>query len=809
MKHLFASVASFVRLPLVGMAFLGFFERVSAQVPADPEPVRNAIVFTMHLYGSGSDPAPTVNSAISEASQGWTYYRELDGWFEVDVRRRREGSGAAARELVEFSRKRHHRQEITGGVSDWTNNFERWIGEGFDTGVHADYRARETTDWRGEIDPLPSPYGVVLDATNKRWVEMLDPQLLIGDYQPKADFHAEADFKPNSPGGFGEPWTYSTEDPSLKLAGEHKQIEVRFNPGHRGLRVTVPEAERRNVPAKFHGTIATGRVEYKVPRPKDASGEWTEMLYVVDWEARTELPDVELEVRSPEYGKWRPRATEESATAGPGRAYGPGLNFSAKLRRVDGNKKAPLPKIEAMEWRLVNTSREPGIAMNFPYQSDDKRPDMEIVASDLTAPEDDTAQAVVFRSPSEAVTAATVYPFDWGGWTTLRVTAKLDDGRTIVGRLKGAPGVTGSLENIPVPASPPGSHIAWSWLREKCPGWHSDAADEDRFPVGRAGVDGDGFSVYEEYRGYYLYKPRTHYSTEPAKKDLFVLNNAGFQAGAGIGQFFKVSKLGRWLLMPGDLPRADQNERTVNCNIGAGATNGPQTAVYITTTKKLDRLNDLIAPNSRPATVPAIFVPADNSQLGELSSGLHADVFLNQSDALYTVLDHMVMQAMFQAVGVDRPGPSGEVVRRVFVPAAASSDGKPHFLLLGAKVVMERESDGFDFAVAEQKWWDPPLNGAGRSTVRYVLIGTPGSAHSGPENCVMRDWFADFYLSRETRDGLPLYRTRPSEKPGTQLGTTRKGTGINLGTRFPEPAYGDSKVANPANRQLVVKDSAP
>ena len=112
----------------------------------------------------------------------------------------------------------------------------------------------------------------------------------------------------------------------------------------------------------------------------------------------------------------------------------------------------------------------------------------------------------------------------------------------------------GLLEDIPVPASPPGSHIAWSWLRENCPRWHSDAADEDTFPAGRPGVDGDGFSVYEEYRGFYLYRPRTHHSTEPAKKDLFVLNNAGFQAGVGIGQFFKVSKLHGWRLQLGDLP---------------------------------------------------------------------------------------------------------------------------------------------------------------------------------------------------------------------------------------------------------------
>ena len=139
-----------------------------------------------------------------------------------------------------------------------------------------------------------------------------------------------------------------------------------------------------------------------------------------------------------------------------------------------------------MEWRLVGTSREPGIAMNFPYKSDEKRPDMEIVAEDLTAPEDETAQAVLFRSPSEPRTAVTVYPFDWGGWTTLRVIATLNDGRKIQGELKGVLGPGGGpLKDIPVPACLSGSHIALDWVQDKCPGFHGDKADDDKFPAGR------------------------------------------------------------------------------------------------------------------------------------------------------------------------------------------------------------------------------------------------------------------------------------------------------------------------------------
>jgi hypothetical protein len=796
-----------VPLSLVGVALLGADARLSAQEPADG-PVRNAIKFTMHISGTGNDPAPVGNnSGVLESSQSWTYDRTLDGWFEVDVTRRKEGTGDDVRQVIEYSHKKGQRHEIIGTVADRADNFERSGAEDFNS-VYVDYRAKETTDWTREIASLPSNIGVVLDATNKQWLVILEPHFLIGDYFPTADFQALAHYKPSSPGGFGEPWDYAASDPSLLLAGDRKQILLRYHPGGSGFGILNSAPEQQNVEAKYRGTVATGHAEFEVPRPDGAKGTWT-MKYVVDWEARSELPDVELEVLCPKYAKWRPQATDESASPGAGRTSGPGLDFSAKLRRTDGNKKAKLPKIESMEWRLSGTSREPGIAMNFPYKSDDKRPDMEIVASDLTSPEDDTAQAVVIRAAAgETMTAATVIPFDWGGWTTLRVTAKLDDGRTIVGRLKGWSEAAGPLENIPVPASHPGSHIALSWVQEKCPGWHSDAADEDKFPAGRPGVDGDGFSVYEEYRGFYLYRPRTHVSTEPAKKDLFVFNNAGFRGGVGLAHFWSLSKLAVRILLPGDLPRAEENERTVNCNIGGGATNGPQTAIYLKTTRSLKRLNDEIPSNSRPGTVPAILVPGDNAQLGDLSSGLNAAAYLNQTEELDAVLDHMVMQALFQTVGVDRPGPSGTLMRRVFVPAAESADGKPYYKLDGERVVIEREVDGFDFAVREQRMWDPPPNGEG-STVRYVLVGTKGSAHSGPENCVMRDWFADYYLSRETRDGFPLYRMGPLEKPGTRLGTTRTGTGINLKTRRPEPAYGDSNVAQPANKQLVVRDNAP
>jgi hypothetical protein len=217
--------------------------------------------------------------------------------------------------------------------------------------------------------------------------------------------------------------------------------------------------------------------------------------------------------------------------------------------------------------------------------------------------------------------------------------------------------------------------------------------------------------------------------------------------------------------------------------------------------------------------VATVWVPIGFSQLGELSSGLHTYVYFNTFARLSETVVHMVMQSMFQCVGVDRPGPSGKIAMLIFVPAAQSPEGKAYFLLDGQKVLCLSE-DGRDFAVLLERQWElsvtptavyPPMHSDPNDSSRYrrVLIGTKGSAHSGPEDCVMRDWFADYYQSRDSRDGLPIYYYSSDEKPGTRLGETRKGTGVNQDTHLPEPRYGDSNVAEPAFHQLVVKDKSP
>ena len=270
---------------LVGFAASGR----TAQIPAEPEPLRNVITFTLHVAGEGSDPrvAPTVEDPV----QDWKYERTIDGWFEVEVAHRTAGTGPGARELVEFTRKRGGRHQIIGIVSDWAKNFERRMGVDAAAGNHADYTASESADWCGAVEP-PESLLLTLDATKQTWVEMFEPQPWMGNYRWKMDFRAEAKFEPSAPGTFGRPWTFLADDPSQRSAGEGKQINVRYYPGDRDYVASLPGSVKHDVPAKFDEDAITGRVEFDVPRPDGAVGTWKKMHYTLDWSARTDVAEV-------------------------------------------------------------------------------------------------------------------------------------------------------------------------------------------------------------------------------------------------------------------------------------------------------------------------------------------------------------------------------------------------------------------------------------------------------------------------------------------------------------------------------------
>ena len=98
----------------------------------------------------------------------------------------------------------------------------------------------------------------------------------------------------------------------------------------------------------------------------------------------------------------------------------------------------------------------------------------------------------------------------------------------------------------------------------------------------------------------------------------------------------------------------------MNLNRSKGPTRGPQAGLWLRETGAFPRPNDLIKAGARPGKVDAIRVPRMSSSIGA-AAPLFTGGGPGPSSA--TGLEHMILQALFQCVGVDRPGPSDKVVR--------------------------------------------------------------------------------------------------------------------------------------------------
>ena len=251
-----------------------------------------------------------------------------------------------------------------------------------------------------------------------------------------------------------------------------------------------------------------------------------------------EYDDVVLEVRIPGYANWRPLGSIEDP-----KSSGSTLTVTAELKSKDPS--VPLTvKPRSFQFQLVNTSREPGVCMNWPLGATDRDPDMRLrpypgTHGGLNA--EGQALMVDALAPDAAspnVAKAFLDSFDFGGRSELQVTATLDDGRTIVGALVD-PGGNANIISLPK-SNYPGGWIAQSWRRDHHVENLPDSDDSEGDPKGD-GNPGDGYTLYEEYRGFV--ENGKHIEGDPQKKDFFILNTIGADASAGISLVQKLSGL--------------------------------------------------------------------------------------------------------------------------------------------------------------------------------------------------------------------------------------------------------------------------
>lgn len=284
--------------------------------------------------------------------------------------------------------------------------------------------------------------------------------------------------------------------------------------------------------------------------------------------------DVEVEVTIAGYDTWRPLGSIADPEK-PGAA----IVARAVLKSKDG-KTRELPEVDRFRFELIDTSREPGVCLNWPLGAKDENYDLKFadltsgnVAESLTAVRkffadwglvssgeydlasmpagavprlsfaavaEDGQQAELMEPPQDEAgqpfAEVAIESYDFGARAELRVICILKDGRELLGLTRGGDGDQ-DLVRLPKRAGP--DWVAGNW-REKHDVMNL-AANDDNEKVDGQNHNGDGFTLYEEYRGWV--QQGKHLEGDPKRKDFFVLNLIGADAKGGINLFEALSKL--------------------------------------------------------------------------------------------------------------------------------------------------------------------------------------------------------------------------------------------------------------------------
>jgi hypothetical protein len=356
--------------------------------------------------------------------------------------------------------------------------------------------------------------------------------------------------------------------------------------------------------------------------------------------------------------------------------------------------------------------------------------------------------------------------------------------------LKAASGA--ELASIPLPHRSTGSRIARAWAeRQKLSG--SDAEDLDAMPAGD-GNAGDGFSNFEEYRGFV--ENRDHVRTKPARKDFFVQNAIGARALPGLMLFTDLTQLAtHYELRTDEMPAS----RRMNVNRSADS---PRTSQEHQHGVILQQIGGTVAS----------MADIEGETWRPKATNLVVILSLLFDPKMYDELRVTVAHELLHSIGVRHHGEIDENVEwsrgeRVVNGVKESWFQERPLRWSGDTFVYANESAParririFTPAGQEIRASDNPIRLA---TPAIFWIGRHGGQHSGVVDCVMRYDCAKVYL----RPGRPLDRfLSPGEPIGLGLCTQSAGTDFNQ-AGSDKLRYADS-VMGKCRLQFCVRDDAP
>jgi hypothetical protein len=535
------------------------------------------------------------------------------------------------------------------------------------------------------------------------------------------------------------------------------------------------------------------------------------------------------------YKTWLPQGDIKNPTR-PGNELG----FAAKLIAEDG--KEVRSKENRFVFELEKTSSEPGVCMNWPgpgAPAEDK-PDLRFdpraaPASFVMDAERGGQTALTIPGPQTSATG-TVSCYDYGAYGQLKVHAVLANGRKVYGHLVNEKSRTRVL--IPYREND-STKVAQEYKKSHAVPEAKDADDEDAPSAAKA--TGDGFTLYEEYRGFC--EDATHLRCDPKKVDLFVRNYIGSDAVAGIELFADITGAQVHHRLRDE--EFDKTKRVMNANHGQGAHLVDQHGIYLYTDAGLNGAATHLSKagvRGRPVITLGIAVqPRDAATTTMTNQNAPA------SDAIFAY-DRAIAHEMLHAVGAEHHGRGDYHMSLFFVFSddPQNTAGKAVFRDMGGQVSsVTDEASGRDLAaklepdlmLARERWRAvlfPPVQARVTELLKdrkgidlkytpeqlaqilynqqfgqhYWYVGVQQGECSGDEPCIMRYSFAEAYEKKGTPRAYYFISEKHSERAGLELCRSAAGTGVNDAGRKPQPRYGAASPGwGPCAGRIIFSDA--
>lgn len=478
--------------------------------------------------------------------------------------------------------------------------------------------------------------------------------------------------------------------------------------------------------------------------------------FIISWSFTRGPAEVELLVRPVQYQQWLPKPGSSETT--------PGSVLAVELKLQAKGGGTPKVKAKAFELELQGTSREPGIALNAPIEiSGSPAFDMAFASGEGQSPERQ-GQELRF-APGDGMSAIIqVQAFDGGAYANLVVSAVLQNGRRIQGRLEN--------EKTPGPISLPrrkaGSFIAEAWLAQH--NVPNDTWDAEKSP-GNNNV-GDGLTAYEEYRG--VFSEGRYRRLSPEKKELGVRIDPRDKAlfAEGLRLFAQSAGIEVIPLHAQELPKSRQ------WNVNAAT-------AHVTNQHALILVNDQIgvAGRNEPAEIlnktPRLSnrIVVDVTQLQQEYTAQKQVLDANKIPMPFTLAESIavtVAHELAHGVGVNHHGPPSDE------PEKNVGTATPTTFRIYTSTGEEKTDRPF-------------------SINKY--IGVSGNDASGDAMCIMAYMLSYNWVVHAPKPGELHYYKLPVLPVGNRFCTSDKGTGINANGKY----FGDATTGNCMGR-LRVRD---